>query len=346
MTDRNTDRTLRAARKRVAEGDDSDEAWTLMRQAEERAGLDPTPDPADDPVMDKLSGTSVFVTDPRWAHRYGRYPDHASYFGPGIDWALSYARDLRKGSDLRASVRRAARDLAKAREAFQAIQGRTPTGAVRIPSLSREGLPLPEIPDLLWIRVDNVYHDQDGDVLGESNRQVFIEEHGSLMGDAPWNGEEDSTECDCIQESTGGTVYVRLGCLCPGRQALAETLCALADYPILDEDDYSRREMESFEESWDSWMCSDVLQDLAGAMGVESCDVESKGSLLAACLSGPLERYVNIQTSASDPSYDIRSTRYDHATRTTIQVTPEEIREAFLSIEGASVVDSDEQEGD
>jgi len=42
----------------------------------------------------------------------------------------------------------------------------------------------------------------------------------------------------------------------------ADIIAALANYPLLDDDDHSQCEMEAEEEAWDSWLRSDLLATL------------------------------------------------------------------------------------
>lgn len=57
---------------------------------------------------------------------------------------------------------------------------------------------------------------------------------------------------------------------CPDAlRAAGEIVCALADYPILDEDDFSRREADEIDRAWDAWGHEACVDALCSAVGID-----------------------------------------------------------------------------
>ena len=183
-----------------------------------------------------------------------------------------------------------------------------------------------------WRLVPCVGHD-DHDVLPAANREAFDAMHGDHMGDEPWNGDEENTECNCVV-ADGSARWIRLGCLCPGRAALAETLASLESYPVLDDDLYSRMETEAFDESWDSWMRSDLERDLAKAIGAESVD-----GLTQAHAFGTLEPLLHLETGSDHCAEIAKGARINGAH---VPVTAAMLREALDACDGVTITERED----
>lgn len=56
---------------------------------------------------------------------------------------------------------------------------------------------------------------------------------------------------------------------------LLDTLRALEDYPVIDEEELYRVEQEWQDDSWDDWACDDYLSALASRWGLEFLDVDT-----------------------------------------------------------------------
>jgi hypothetical protein len=82
-----------------------------------------------------------------------------------------------------------------------------------------------------------------------SNHRVFLERYGKLPN---------------VYDVYGGygtfAVVIRLDSI---TEEMQEDFKALADYPVLDEDDHSKVEMEAEDEAWEGCYCSDFVRDLS-----------------------------------------------------------------------------------
>jgi hypothetical protein len=108
------------------------------------------------------------------------------------------------------------------------------------------------------------YSDYSGCSVHRSNFRVFIE------------------DIDPEELETGGTFRVFYGgygtealAVCLDRpipSELADTLEALADYPVIDESDMSEYELETEDDAWNSWIMSDYIRALEAHTGLEDLD--------------------------------------------------------------------------
>lgn len=63
-----------------------------------------------------------------------------------------------------------------------------------------------------------------------------------------------------------GPGWIEIAIIDPSREAEGEAIeCALADYPILDDEDHSAREYEAAQESWESWGGREFVDALSAA---------------------------------------------------------------------------------
>lgn len=195
----------------------------------------------------------------------------------------------------------------------------------------RQNMGNPELHERFWILVPHVGY-ADHDVLPAANLQAFDELHGHLASGSPWNADGSTadvvTDCDCVV-ADGGSRWVRLGCLCPGRVELAETLASLESYPVLDDELHSRMETEAFDESWDSWMRADLERDLAKAIGAESVD-----GLTQAHAFGTLEPLLHLETG-SDHCAKIAKGSWINGAR--VPITAAMLREALDACDGVTI---------
>lgn len=58
-----------------------------------------------------------------------------------------------------------------------------------------------------------------------------------------------------------------------GLRAAGEIACALADYPILDDEDHSSREMEAVEEAWNGWQEREWLDAVGRIVSERALDI-------------------------------------------------------------------------
>ena len=106
---------------------------------------------------------------------------------------------------------------------------------------------------------------RDSDCLDKSNESVI---------NAALEPFTDGDDPDVVMEShshwavgyvDGFSVRVyRDGEITPAFAAYHALAVRHANYPILDEDDYSNREWDEFCESWDSWGCGEFVKELGG----------------------------------------------------------------------------------
>lgn len=91
--------------------------------------------------------------------------------------------------------------------------------------------------------------DYSGGSVTVSNHRVFLEQFGKVDG---------------VYEVYGGystyAVAIRLDAI---NEEMLDIFKALEDYPLIDEDDLSRVELEAEDEAWDSWVEHDFRRDAA-----------------------------------------------------------------------------------
>jgi hypothetical protein len=99
--------------------------------------------------------------------------------------------------------------------------------------------------------------------VSKSNYKVFVDKFG---------------EFDGVYESSGGmgtyAVFIRPELLL--NKEIYETLCALTDYPVLNDMVHSEMEEETKEESWDNWVREDFESSLEGKLNLENLDYEDE----------------------------------------------------------------------
>lgn len=101
-----------------------------------------------------------------------------------------------------------------------------------------------------WLVV--IGRNRDSGVLAESN---FASALTSLGG--------ESETCEIHRFGHWGCGWFELILLHPDRETEADSIeSALADYPVLDDSDYSERECEALSESWESWGAAECAQKL------------------------------------------------------------------------------------
>ncbi len=104
--------------------------------------------------------------------------------------------------------------------------------------------------------------DYSGNTLERSNYAVFCEEYSDSLGELWW-------------ETPGGHgmfgVAIRADCT---DESIVETLKALADYPIMDEDHHSGLEMEEQNEQWYSCDRADFVRQLEKHSEMDLDDVD------------------------------------------------------------------------
>jgi hypothetical protein len=105
-----------------------------------------------------------------------------------------------------------------------------------------------------WLVV-NVSRNRDSDCLAESNFQTFLEGLG---------GESDNVEVHRFGHwACGWYEIILIDAKAEDIVALAQEMeDALENYPVLDEQDLSKRENEAEQESWESWARRDFSSDL------------------------------------------------------------------------------------
>ncbi len=105
-----------------------------------------------------------------------------------------------------------------------------------------------------WLVV-NVSRNRDSDCLAESNFNTFLEGLG---------GESDNVEVHRFGHwACGWYEIILIDAKAEDIVALAQEMeDALENYPVLDEEDLSKREDEAEEESWGSWGRKDFASDL------------------------------------------------------------------------------------
>jgi hypothetical protein len=93
---------------------------------------------------------------------------------------------------------------------------------------------------------------RDSGALAESNFAAALQ----MLG-----GESDTCEVHRFGHWACGWFEIII--VAPARESDAmEIVCALASYPVLDDSDLSERETNDAEESWSSWACSDLIDQL------------------------------------------------------------------------------------
>lgn len=125
--------------------------------------------------------------------------------------------------------------------------------------LSGEVLPLPT-EGARWLMVPHTGDGYGADTVCRSNMRAFQSEHSDAI---------DCNACGVVEAR--GSIYIRLGSFCEEhRQSLADTLAGLENYPLIDDEDHSKLEMEEQEESWDSYARRDIQTNIAGYCGLDS----------------------------------------------------------------------------
>lgn len=95
---------------------------------------------------------------------------------------------------------------------------------------------------------------RDSDALDRSNEAVILKALAPYMG---WHKDGETVEGISHSHWAVGhvdgiliRVYYAQGDITPAFLVYAELACALEEYPILDEDDYSAREQEDADQTW------------------------------------------------------------------------------------------------
>jgi hypothetical protein len=109
-----------------------------------------------------------------------------------------------------------------------------------------------------------------------SNHRVFMEEHGEKPGVYEIYGSHGSQ-----------AIALRLSLQDKDIEA---TLAALADYPLIDEEDMSRLEMEMQEEAYESWAGADFIREVEKELGVDITDDGDRAELFWRALRAVEER--------------------------------------------------------
>jgi len=111
-----------------------------------------------------------------------------------------------------------------------------------------------------WL-VANVSHTRDSHNMDESNFQAYLNELG---------GESDSVEVHRFGHwGPGWFEIILIDPKAKGLVAIAEQLDErLANYPILDEDDYYTREFDAINEAWQSWGISELEEIATECLGL------------------------------------------------------------------------------
>ncbi len=103
-------------------------------------------------------------------------------------------------------------------------------------------------------------NNRDSDVLSESNAHAISEALEPYMGDDVYSEHHNHWACGWID---GFSIRVyRDGKITDAFRTYYELMARLEDYPVLDEDDYLRRESEAIDESWANWAGSDFRRAL------------------------------------------------------------------------------------
>lgn len=118
----------------------------------------------------------------------------------------------------------------------------------------------------VFVTVDLCSGSDYGDTgyLGKANYTAFLEEHGARRGVVEMSGAHGSFG-----------VAIHLDADASDLAAILETLESLADYPLLDEEEHSRLEMEGTDEAWDSWARSEYGDAVLQRYGVDVSEVSS-----------------------------------------------------------------------
>ena len=104
----------------------------------------------------------------------------------------------------------------------------------------------------MWL-VCPVMKTRDSGPLEESNFDAAL----AILG-----GESETVEVHSFNHWACGHFEIIL-CHPDLEEKVDEIQSALEDYPVLDEEDYSRREWEEFERSWDDWGWRDFVKALS-----------------------------------------------------------------------------------
>lgn len=94
------------------------------------------------------------------------------------------------------------------------------------------------------------FSDYSGCTVERSNQRVFMEMFKDIPGVYPLYGGYSTTG-----------VLIKYS-LYEENEEIQETINSLFDYPLIDEEDMSNLEMEIEDESWDSWIKSDLISEL------------------------------------------------------------------------------------
>lgn len=104
-----------------------------------------------------------------------------------------------------------------------------------------------------------VGRNRDSEALAESNFAAALE----ILG-----GESETVEVHRFGHWACGWFEIII--VHPDRLEDAESIeKALSDYPVLDDQDFSRREWEAFEENWDSWGHKEFAEEIHKQYGLE-----------------------------------------------------------------------------
>jgi hypothetical protein len=144
-------------------------------------------------------------------------------------------------------------------------------GDFRPTSFDSAGAFLPDRRD--WL-VAPVVQNRDSGPLDKSNFEAALE----MLG-----GESESVEVHRFGH--WGPGWFEIIIVDPADEARLGSLLNIAEslenYPVLDEEDHSRREWNDYQESWDSWACGDfrrgLLAELADDCGAAASAIEDCG---------------------------------------------------------------------
>jgi hypothetical protein len=151
-------------------------------------------------------------------------------------------------------------------------------------SFDAKGLNLPDKQD--WLVV--IGRNRDSDCLANSNFDCAFTSLG---------GESDDCEVHSFDHWACGwleIIIVRPDTDCA--RTAEEIESSLANYPVLDEDDFSQRENDAYDEAWNSWGAREFRQSLVKALDLD----EDTEDLLDDADTGRLQEFFESLNSCGD----------------------------------------------
>lgn len=147
------------------------------------------------------------------------------------------------------------------------------------------------VKEFLWNDFTNVYKWEDGRMQYNSMDTDLVTDKGILyyaspllsFGDYDNSCAVERSNVRVFMEEFGQDPYVMrkrgdysseiiyIDIMCDNEEIIS-TLCALADYPAMDDQDVSAMEMEMEEEDWSSWMKRDFKKRIEKKFGVWDSD--------------------------------------------------------------------------